>query len=252
MQVTPAGFTFAIWGVIYAWQGLWLLYAWTFPCRPTAARTIAAGVYPGFAVGCIITASWLYIWGNELVSVAFAFLVAFNLVIYVTISTLSFFFFSRMSIATKLDTYATRILALNGLSFFATWSTIAMLVNLCVVLQYSLGVSAATSASISLSLLATALVVYFTLENTILDQYTRYVFSVYPVVIWALIGILADHWGKSGEKRNSVFALILLLVTVALAFARTVLFVIFYHFRPTKKSVKEASDSQKYTLMANN
>ena len=29
-QVTPAGWTFAIWGLIYAWQVLRLLYGWSF------------------------------------------------------------------------------------------------------------------------------------------------------------------------------------------------------------------------------
>ena len=32
-QITPAGWAFSIWGVIYTWQALWLLYAWTFVFR---------------------------------------------------------------------------------------------------------------------------------------------------------------------------------------------------------------------------
>ena len=48
----------------------------------------------------------------------------------------------------------------------------------------------------------------------------RYVFSVYLVVIWALVGELSAHWGAPGEERNSRFTLGLLVVTVALFIVR--------------------------------
>ena len=159
----------------------------------------------------------------------------FNIVIYITISAQQFSFFSKTFIATKYDTILTRILVLNGLCILATWTTIANLLNFGIVLQYSADVSAATVGTISLSLLTVVVAIYFSLENTILDKYVRYVFVVYPVVIWALIGVLADHWGKPGEKRNSVFALVLLLATAVLAFIRVGLFFIFVYFRPLKK-----------------
>ena len=231
LQVTPAGFTFAIWGVIFIWQSLWLGYAWTFICRPEAPRTIATGVYPAFAVSSVINISWLYLFGNELINWALGFLVGFDLVIYVTISALAIYFFANMTVASKTDDRLTRVLVLNGLSFYATWTTIAALVNISIVLQYTFNVDATTVGTVILTLLAAVLLIYFSLENTILDQYARDVFAVYPVVIWALIGVVAKHWGKSGEERNSVFALILLLVTVALTFLRGGLLVLFYFFR---------------------
>ena len=50
----------------------------------------------------------------------------------------------------------------------------------------------------------------------------RYVLSVYPVVIWALIGELAKHWRVKGEERNSDFSLGLLVVTVVLFIVRII------------------------------
>ena len=63
MQVTPAGFTFAIWGVIFLWQGLWVAYAWSFLCRPNAYRTINTGVYIGFTAVNALNITWLFVWG---------------------------------------------------------------------------------------------------------------------------------------------------------------------------------------------
>lgn len=64
----------------------------------------------------------------------------------------------------------------------------------------------------------------------------RYVLSVYPVVIWALIGALSVHWGVEGEERNSRFALGLLIITIVLFIVRIILVVIFGVVRPLCKS----------------
>ena len=120
---------------------------------------------------------------------------------------------------------------MNGLSLYATWTTIAALVNASIVLQYSFGVDPSTVGTVILFLLTAAILFYFTLENTVLDQYARDVYTVYPVVLWALMRILDKHWGVAGEGRNVVFTLVLLLGTVALMFLRSSLQVLFYHFR---------------------
>ena len=136
-----------------------------------------------------------------------------------------------MTVASKVDVKLTQILVLNGLFFYATWTTIASLLNFSIVLQHTSNVNPATVGTIILSLLTVLLLIYFSLENTILDRYVRDVFAVYPVVIWALIGVVAKHWGKSGEERNSVFALVLLLVTAVLMLLRGCLLIFFYFFR---------------------
>ena len=247
--MTPANFTFAIWGLIFIWQSGWIIYAWTFQCRPEAVHTISVSTYSGFAVSSVINIAWLYLFGNALVTWSSIFLVAFNLVIYLTISAFDFAFNANYSTASKLDDTLTTVLVKNGLSLYATWTTIAGLVNLSIVLLYSFNVDPSTVGTVTLSLLAGAVLLYFTLENTILYQYSRGVFTVYLVVIWALIGVLGKHWGVPGEWRNGIFALVLLLGTVALAFLRAGLFVIFYHFRqrpnhgekvPSTKSVELA------------
>lgn len=229
--MTPANFTFAIWGVIYIWQTAWLVYAWTFVCRPEAVRTIATSVYPGFTASSIVNIVWLYLFGNELINWSEIFLIAFNVIIYITISSLVFYFYAHVPTASKMDVLLTKVLVLNGLSLYATWTTVASLLNTSIVLQYTFDIDPSTVGTVTLSLLTVVLVLYFILENTILAVYARDVFTVYPVVIWALIGILDKHWGKPGEEENALYTLILLIGTIALMLLRSGMMVVFHHFR---------------------
>ncbi len=226
MQFSPAGFTFSIWGVIYLWQGLWVAYDSSFLCRPNAYRTINKfGVYIGFAIVIALNITWFFMWGFQYMVVAAAILFGLNLFFYLTIGLLVADFYKNSSKSDSLDRILTWVLPINGLFVYATWTTITSLINLTVVLEYSTGafMTATQSGTVALSLLLVVLIGYFILENTVLFKALRYVFSVYPVVIWALIGVLSAHWGAAGEERNSRFTLGLLLVTVALFAVRIIL-----------------------------
>ena len=98
-----------------------------------------------------------------------------------------------------MDDVLTKVLVLNGLSLYATWTTIAGLVNFSIVLQYTFDIDPSTVGTVTLALLSAVILLYFSLENTVLDPYSRDAFTVYPVVIWALIGILGKHWGVPGN-----------------------------------------------------
>ena len=236
MQVTPASFTFIIWTFIYIWQALWILYAWTFFCRPKMPRTIFTGVYIGYALVNSCDIIWLYVWGNVYLVAACVILFLFQVFFYPTLGMLVGYFYKIRSKPHKADVVLTWILPINGLFFYATWTTIASLVNLAAALQYSgSDVDGTTSGTVSLSLLLVTLVVYFILENTVLYRVLRYVLSVYPVVIWALIGVLASHWGVEGEERNSRFVLGLLIVTIIIFIVRLIIVVIFSVIRPLYK-----------------
>ena len=64
-QITPASYAFAIWGIIYTWQILWLCFAWFLLSRPNKIRTISAGVYWAYALanGCNIL--WIQLTSME-------------------------------------------------------------------------------------------------------------------------------------------------------------------------------------------
>ena len=132
----------------------------------------------------------------------------------------------------KIDLWITRLLVPNGLVIYATWLTAATHINLGIVLQYFANVSATTTGAVMLWLLSVLTLSYFALENTILDRYTRFIFMVYPVLIWALSGVMSAHWGKEDPDTNPVLTLLLLLLAIVLLLTRAVLVTIFAFRRP--------------------
>ena len=232
LQVTPAGWAFSIWGVIYTWQALWVIYAWSFICRPNTPRTIYVGVYFGYVLICILNCTWIFVWGNEEITASAVILVLFNFVFYPVIASLTFFLHRSADAAKRYDLWLTRILVLNGLLFYATWTTIASLINLTAAVQYDADTNGSTVAYIALSLLTATVITYFLLENIIFDRYLRYSFAVYPVIIWALSAVLDKKWSSDDPSGVNIFTLVLLLVTVVLALVRILLFILFTIFRP--------------------
>ena len=261
-QVTPAGWVFpVIWWLIYAWQAVWLLYGWTFVCRPSTRRPIFWGVYATFVLVCATNIAWLYTWGNQDSQLALAFIVLLALSLYGAVSMLSYHLYRKTALLEEegvvCDLWLTRIIVLNGLALFAAWVTIAMCLNVGVVIQLSarsgvefnegLGSGSggglntpldANAGTVTLGLMALLVIVYFVLENTILDRFARFVLVVYPTFVWALIGILAEQWNKYENHRNQIFAAILFVVVVVLGCVRVVLLVLFACLRPVGRREK--------------
>ena len=219
--------------MIYTWQFLWVIYAWTFVCRPNTPRTIFTGVYYGYVLICILNSAWIFVWGNAEVSAGAAILILFNLVFYPTIASQAFFL-SKAYGAKVYDIWLPRILVLNGLLFYVSWTTIASLINVAAAAEYDGDASGSTAAYISLSLLLAAVLTYFILENTVFDRYLRYAFAVYPVIIWALSASLAKKWNADDPSGVNIFSLVLLVLTVVFALVRILLFILFTLFRPIR------------------
>ena len=237
LQITPAGWTFSIWGIIYTWQVLWLLYAWSFIFRPSTPRTvswISLLLYTCANIGNII---WIFVWGNNYPQVAFPFIFLMWAFLVAAISMETYHLNKVSPIMLtkkkyKIDLWITRLLVPNGLVIYATWLTAATHINFGIVLQYFANVSATTTGAVMLWLLSVLTLSYFALENTILDRYARFIFMVYPVLIWALSGVMSAHWGKEDPDTNPVLTLLLLLLAIVLLLTRAVLVTIFAFRRP--------------------
>ena len=236
-HITPSGWGFSIWGVIYAWQGLWTIYGWSLVIRPSLPIIISPSSLIFYVYANISNITWLYLWGNGFPQCAFPSAVLIGVFLYTAIGYQAVFLYWKTTIVEelqnyKVDLYLTRILVLNGIAVYATWITVATLLNFTVVLDYYADMSSADAGTVGLSLLAVEIIVYFTLENTILDLYVRPVVMVYPVVIWALSAVIDAHWGDDDEERTNIFALILLILSIILFVARIILVVAFCYLRP--------------------
>ena len=238
-QITPAGWTFAIWGVIYPWQAIWMVYALSFLFRPSTPRTvswISLWLYTGTNAFGII---WIYVWGNAYPHIAFPFLFLMWAFILAAISVETVHLYKvtpdmKTSMKYKIDLWITRLLVVNGMCIYAAWLTVATLLNFSVVLQYYAGVDETTTGGGLLWLLSVEVLVYFAFENTIFDRFTRFIFIVYPALIWALSGVLATHWGQEVPNINPVLTLLILVLAILLLIARVVLVTMFAFCRPVE------------------
>lgn len=235
-DITPAGWTFSIWGIIYIFQIVWILYGWSFVFRPNTTPTITPITYIMYSLCNIINIIWLYLWGNELPQAAFPFLVLISAALWIAIA-IQVFYLNRIASDPptkrqkefKIDYYLTQFIVINGLAIYSTWTAIATLINFSIVLQYYGEFNGVNVGTAALCLLAIELIVYFIMENIFLDRFLRFVFIVYPVIIWALSGVLS---AQGTDNRNGVFTAILIALTCVLFVIRWVLWIIFAIFRP--------------------
>ncbi|KAM5164951.1 uncharacterized protein ACMZJ9_007351 [Mantella aurantiaca] len=225
-EFTPSGWTFMIWNVIYAWQVLWLGYIIAGICRRSELgwMYLKPDVFPVYfyivwILNNGLNIGWLFLWDREFFIPALVFLGAIALtnyiVLFISYRALylhgDWFFRQR-----KVDLWLIRIFAQNGIAVYATWTTIACLLNFSVALTYNGGISNSVSTTVSLSILAFEVVLWFILENFVLEKYVRYTLTVYPVVIVALSGSLDKNFQESSPDGNNIFISVLLAVACAL------------------------------------
>lgn len=243
-DITPANWVFAICALIYVWQGAWLLFALTFPlCRSRATRTISLLVYLPFSIACACNFAWVYLWANEIVAGALAVSIVFALSLILSVT------FALRNIALdddheddwseKLNRWFTYVLVHNGLALFASWLCVAWLLNMSIVADKNnkLGgtITREDAGTVALSLLTAEIIVWFLLEQTVLEKYVRYIYTIYPVLIVFLVGVLVEHLKEGMEdSRNNIFALGVLVLVGVLQVARLVFAVIFYFVRKSQ------------------
>ena len=236
-QITPAGWTFSVWGLIYFCQVLWIIYAWSFVFRPSTPRSISFVTIIFYTIANLTNIIWIYVWGNEYPQASFGVIVVFAIALYSTITVQCIYLYKQTPALMsekkfKVDLYLTRIIVLNSIALYASWVSVATQINFVILLQYYTSADATTAATVGLSILLVEIIVYFILENTILDRFARFVFVVYPLFIWAFSGALSAHWRVEPDDRNPIFTLVLLLLCIVLFVVRIILWIVFAFLRP--------------------
>lgn len=103
-------------------------------------------------------------------------------------------------------------MVLNGLGEFAAWGSLASLVNLNVVLINDTRLNVRLAGTITLLCVAFDVILWVILDNFVFHAYTQYLFTPYPVVLIALIGIITRNWDP--ENRNSIISVGLLICII--------------------------------------
>ncbi|XP_030016416.1 uncharacterized protein LOC115437333 [Sphaeramia orbicularis] len=218
-DITPAGWTFSIWGVIYTWLTLIIIYITGYVFRGSWAQCLLPyAFYFCWLANLLMNMIWLVLWDRELMLAA---LVVLILIVITNYSVLSICCVATDYYGLWLKSYypkdlcCLRTLVQNGLAVYTTWTSIASLINFALVLHLW-GVARSTAATASLCILFAEIMAWFILENWALDRWVRNIVTVYPVVIVALVGNIMKHYNSADPSPNSIFMIALLVVACIL------------------------------------
>lgn len=257
LTITPAGWTFGlIWAVIYTYQLIWYVYALTTICRRDnqgnylyTLSYLPSAFYIVFMVNNVVLVAWLVLWDREWVQWSLLDIVFAPATLYVCLFISYKYLYDNIEVLKRRgagkEAWIVRALIHNGMSFFATWVSIATLLNFGIVLTYIWSVDLELSCTIVLAILSAEIIIYFVIDTCFIDKYIRYTITPYVVLVIAFAGSISKNFDLDNNNRNSIFTAVLLGVS-SLLFIAKIIFVIRRHRRyPIKGNV---GDDAKGTL----
>ncbi|MEO6333935.1 MAG: TspO/MBR family protein [Pyrinomonadaceae bacterium] len=174
--VTPAGYAFSIWSLIYLGVIAFSVYQ-VFPANLSRFR----GVRSVYIASCALNCAWLYFWHREQIVVCFVVMVA----LWATLAVICYQVRNAKSLG---DTW----LAKAPFGLYFGWVTAALLVNLSILLKFqrvAFSPSAETTLAVLLILAAAGCAI---LVRVKLTNY------FYPLAIaWALTAIAVKQSGQT-------------------------------------------------------
>jgi benzodiazapine receptor len=196
--ITPAGYVFSIWGIIYLLLGIFVVFQ-ALPSQK--GRDYQGRIGWLFALSSLINIAWLFLWQYNYLSVSV-------LLMFALLATLILIYL-RVGIGKSKASLRERLAVHLPFSVYLGWITVAAIANVAVTLVSlgwdGFGISPETWA---------VLVVAVALIITILMLITRKDVAFALVIIWALVGIGVK---QSGNQTVLLLAEIcVLIVTVAL------------------------------------
>ncbi|KAK3592746.1 hypothetical protein CHS0354_016502 [Potamilus streckersoni] len=233
LEITPAGWTFSIWGFIYTWQALWLLYSFILLFRKTPIgpaylnpEVVPSSLLAVYILNMLLNIGWLFLFDREIIQAALADIFMMSVTLYICLF-LSYRAFDKHVIqllkeGRRYDIWFIRILLHNGLGIYATWITIATLLNLAHTLTYRSAhdISQDVASTVSLAVLSAEILVFYITDLVVLDRYTRYTVTPYLVLVVALSGSFSKNWVAGA--RNPIYIAVLLALAATMTIVKLV------------------------------
>jgi benzodiazapine receptor len=197
--ITPAGYVFAIWGIIYVLLGVFVVFQ-ALPSQKEKEYTKKIGWL--FVLSSIINIAWLFLWQYEFLSlsVILMFLLLASLILI----------YLRLGIGKSPVTMREKLAAHVPFSVYLGWITIASIANVSVTL-----VSVNWNGfGISPEIWAT-LIIIVALLITLLVLATRRDIAYGLVIVWALIGIAVKQSGNQNIGLLTEASAIIVLLALA-------------------------------------
>jgi len=191
---TPAGLTFAIWGLIYVLLAIFVVYQLIPSVRRDAEKVdFVQRIGPLFFISCLANIGWIYAWHYEIVPLS----VVLMLILFGSLLAI----YSRLNIGKSEATRAEKYFVHLPFSVYLGWITIATIANVTALLvdigwnqnTWGLGEQFWAVAVIVVGI-AIALSVLFTRKDIFYCL----------VVDWALLGILLKRLSVTTVPDQSV------------------------------------------------
>lgn len=193
--LTPSGYAFSIWSLIYLGLAAFSIYQ-ALPAQASNARLNS--VRPLYIVNCAANVGWIYLWQHNQIPASLA-------VIFVLLLTLVLIA-NNLRSSQNVSNLEKSVVDLPFFIYFG-WVTVATILNFTVVLVY-LDVKASY-------LLTTVLACILIAAATALGVIMRFKFTTaaYPVTVaWALTAIAVKQSGKTMIVTFAAFGVAALLV----------------------------------------
>lgn len=198
--ITPAGYVFSIWGIIYVLLGVFVIFQ-ALPSQKEREYTKKIGWL--FVLSSILNIVWLFLWQYEILSVSVV-------LMFLLLATLIAIYL-RLNIGKSAVSLREKLAVHVPFSVYLGWITIASIANVSVFLVSEnwdgFGISPETWAT---------LIIIVALVITLLVLATRRDIAYGLVIIWALIGIAMKQSGNQNiVTLTEASAIIILLALVA-------------------------------------
>ncbi|XP_041474658.1 uncharacterized protein LOC121423364 [Lytechinus variegatus] len=235
-EVTPAVWAFLIWIVIFIWQMLWLIYALVNLCRrnehgPVYLNPPIINIHfvVAYLASLVAIIAWYFVWAylifwGSLIVIAIIPISVWTCIGILTRGLVRY----KDDFSSQVDLWIYRILVLNGLAIFGTWTSLATHINIAMVFIYDFGTSINVGSTIALVLLLIIVSVYAFLDLFLWDRYLRFNVLSFPVVIWAVSGVIDKRQDEVdfSVDANFILAAILLSVGVVAFILKIVLLIV--------------------------
>jgi hypothetical protein len=201
--ITPAGYVFSIWGVIYILLGIFVVFQ-ALPSQKERSYRERIGWL--FVLSNLLNIAWLFLWQFEYLSLSVV-------LMFLLLSTLIAIYL-RLNIGKSTVTLREKLAVHTPFSVYLGWITIASIANVAVTLVSvkwdGFGISQETWAT---------LIIIIALLITLLVIATRRDLAYGLVIIWALLGIGV----KQSVNQNIVTTIEISAVIIMIALALSIL-----------------------------
>lgn len=201
--ITPAGYVFSIWGVIYILLGIFVVFQ-ALPSEKGKDYQNRIGWL--FVLSSLLNIFWLFLWQYEYLSLSVV-------LMFLLLATLIAIYL-RLNIGKSAVSLREKLAVHLPFSVYLGWITIASIANVAVFLVSEnwdgFGISQATWAT---------LIIIIALLITLLVIVTRKDVAYGLVIIWALVGIAV----KQSENQNIVVIAEISAIIIAVVLAASIL-----------------------------